>query len=101
MKLTQQMKEVKKYKNCCQFHQHLTCAFFVRKLIQSQTLSREKLLKILSYEKCMRKMLMKLTPNVRPIATTGNERFCVRCFRFSPFCLILLYSESADKLTFT
>jgi len=43
------------------FHQHFTCAFFVQKFIQSQTLSREKLLKGLSYEKYLHKMLMKLT----------------------------------------
>ncbi len=45
-----------------QFHQHFTRAFFVWKFIQSQTLSRKKLLKGLSYEKCMHKMLTKLTP---------------------------------------
>jgi len=45
-----------------QFHQYFTHSFFVRKLVQIQTLSREKLLKRLSKEKCARKMLMKLTP---------------------------------------
>jgi hypothetical protein len=45
----------------CQFHQHFTRAFFEPKFFQSQTLSREKLLNGLSYEKCARKMLMKLT----------------------------------------
>jgi len=45
-----------------QFHQHFTCAFFVQKFVQSQTLSREKLLNLLSYEKCVHKPLMKLTP---------------------------------------
>ncbi len=44
------------------FHQHFTCALFVQKFIQSQTLSREKLLKGLSCEKYLHKMLMKLTP---------------------------------------
>ncbi len=40
-----------------QFHQHFTCTFFVRKFVQSKTLSREK-----TYiQKCARKMLMKLT----------------------------------------
>jgi hypothetical protein len=43
-----------------QFHQHFMLAFFVRKFVQSQTLSREKLLNWLLYEKCARKMLMKL-----------------------------------------
>ncbi len=37
---------------------------FVTKFVQSQTLSREKLLKILLYQKCLRKMLMILTPGV-------------------------------------
>jgi len=44
-----------------QFHQHLTCKFFVRKFVKSQILNREKLLKRLLYQKCVRKMLMKLT----------------------------------------
>jgi hypothetical protein len=35
----------------CQFHQHFTQEFFVQKFVQSQTLSREKLLKRLLYEK--------------------------------------------------
>jgi len=37
-------------------------AFFIQKFVQSQTLSREKLLNLLSYKKCAHKMLMKLTP---------------------------------------
>jgi hypothetical protein len=41
-----------------------THAFFVQKFVQSQTLSTEKLLNSLSYEKCECKMLMKLTPGV-------------------------------------
>jgi len=45
-----------------QFHQHFTLTFFVRKFVQSQTLSREKLLNLLAYKKCAHKMLMKLTP---------------------------------------
>jgi len=45
-------------------HQHFTRAFFVKKFAQSQTLSREKLLKRLLYVKCARKMLMKLTPTI-------------------------------------
>jgi len=44
-----------------QFHQHLTRAFFVQKFVQSQTLSREKLLKRLSCKKRAHKTLMKLT----------------------------------------
>jgi len=39
-------------------------AFFVRKFVQSQTLSREKLFKRHKYKKCARKMLMKLTRGV-------------------------------------
>jgi hypothetical protein len=39
-------------------------AFFIQKFAQIQTLSREKLLKRLLYEKCVHKMLMKLTPAV-------------------------------------
>jgi len=46
----------------CQFHQHFMCAFFVRTFVQNQTLSREKLLNSLSYEKCAHKMLMKWMP---------------------------------------
>jgi len=49
---------------CSQYHQHFTRAFFVQKCIQSQTLSRKKLLKRLSYEKYMSKMLMILTPDL-------------------------------------
>jgi hypothetical protein len=45
-----------------QFDQHFTLKFFAQKFIQSQTLSREKLPKRLSYKKGMQKMLMKLTP---------------------------------------
>ncbi len=45
-------------------HLHFMCAFFVLKFVQSQTLSREKLLKRLLYKKYVRKMLMKLTPVV-------------------------------------
>jgi len=49
-----------------QFQQHFTRTFFVQKFIQSQTLSREKVPKSLSYEKWTHKMLMKLTPGVDP-----------------------------------
>jgi len=52
-----------------QFHQHFTCAFFVRKFVQSKTLSREKLLNLLLYEKCSCKMLMKLTPGEKLTCT--------------------------------
>jgi len=43
---------------------------FVQKFVQSQTLSREKLLKRLSYEKFAHKMLMKLTKGI-----SGNAWF--------------------------
>ncbi len=46
--------------SCRQFHHCFTGAFFVRKFVQSQTLSREKLLKRLLYKKGDHKMLMKL-----------------------------------------
>jgi len=53
---------------CGQFHQHFTHTFFVRKyfaqLFFYLHVTREKLPKRLSYEKCACKMLMKLTPGV-------------------------------------
>jgi len=70
------------------FHQQIMWPFFVRKFVQSQTLSREKLLKRLSYKKCARKTLMKLTPSdsvygwwerEREIATGAS---CIRCIIF-------------------
>jgi len=45
----------------CQFQQHFMRNFFVQKFAQSQTLSREKLLKRISHEKGACKTLMKLT----------------------------------------
>jgi len=49
-----------------QFHQHFTHEFIVQKLVQSRTLSREKLLKNFCTKnalvKCAHKILMKLTP---------------------------------------
>ncbi len=42
----------------CQFHQHFTWAFFIQKSFSLVMLRQ----KALSYEKCLRKMLMKLTP---------------------------------------
>jgi len=52
----------------CQFHQHFIRAFFIQKFVQSQKLTREKLLKRLSYKKCARKMLMKLTQGPQSLA---------------------------------
>ena len=52
------------------FNNILRTHFFVQKFIQSQTLSREKLLKRLSYEKFAHKMLMKLTKGI-----SGNAWF--------------------------
>ncbi len=59
---------------CRQFHQHFTCAFFIRKIIAQLFFSyilalakgfwREK---ALLYEKRARKMLMKLTPGLTTI----------------------------------
>jgi len=48
----------------CQFHPHFMSKFFIWKFVQIQILSREKLLKRLSYEKFVRIMLMKLTPGL-------------------------------------
>jgi len=58
-----------------QFHQHFTCAFFVRKC--NNNVIREKLRKALLYEKRMRKMLMKLTP------ACNKFRFQSNCFGLS------------------
>jgi len=58
----------------CQFHQHFTRKFFIQKFVQSQTLSREELLKRLLYKNCVRKMLMKLTP-VRQLFEENSKRF--------------------------
>ncbi len=80
----------------CQFHQHFTRKFFVRKFVQSQTLSREKLPKRLWYKKGARKMLMKLTPeclgrspsqSVFPFNKfrTQKKFFAPHCFSFLLF----------------
>ncbi len=45
-----------------QFHQHFTYKFFVQTSFFYVYVTREKLLKRRSYEKCAQKMLMKLTP---------------------------------------
>jgi hypothetical protein len=58
-----------------QFHQHFTSAFFVQNFVQSQTLSREKLLKRLLYKKLSRKMLMKLTPDGQSQMILGFSHF--------------------------
>jgi len=47
------------------FHQHFAQTFlYVQKFVQSQTISRENHLNLLSYEKCASKILMKLMPSV-------------------------------------
>jgi len=61
-------------------------AFFVQKFVQSQILSREKLLKRLSYEKCVHKRLMKLTP----------EQFFSTGVPWTPKCATILF-----PITFT
>jgi len=53
--------------NCSSFHQHFFtnsfCADILSpKKLQSQTVSREKLQKTLSYQKAAHKVLVKLTP---------------------------------------
>jgi hypothetical protein len=53
-----------------------TC-IFIQKFAQSQTLSREKLLNLLLYEKFVRKMLMKLTPALAKSALSLIERIFV------------------------
>jgi len=53
------------------------CEFFVQKFFQSQTLSREKLLKRLLYKKFARKMLMKLTQGRWPIEEAKMDNACV------------------------
>ncbi len=52
--------------NCSQFNQHFTSSFFSfsKKIIQTQTVSREKLLKTLLYKKSDCKTLLKLTSRV-------------------------------------
>ncbi len=51
--------------SCSQLHQHLTSSFFadilLQKKLQSQTVVREMLQKVLLYEKGIHKMLMGLT----------------------------------------
>ncbi len=48
---------------------------FEQKFVQSQTLSREKLLKRLSYEKCACKMLMKLKAGVPNFVIISRSAF--------------------------
>ncbi len=57
----------------CQFHQHFTHAFFIRKCFFHQNVTREKLRKALLYEKRTRKMMMKLTEGGSVIKTANNE----------------------------
>ncbi len=45
--------------SCSQFHQHFMCAFLYESLLFAWSLA----LNELSYKKCARKMLMKLTPD--------------------------------------
>ncbi len=64
--------------------------FFVQKFVQSQTLSRKKLLIRILYEKCTNKMLMKLTVtlliyvdtssiiSVKRNTAHGSKSVCVR-----------------------
>jgi hypothetical protein len=48
-------------KSWCQFHQRCMYTFFVQNFGAKLNITREKLLERHSYEKCVRKMLMKLT----------------------------------------
>jgi len=54
------------------------CIFFVQKFVQSQTLSREKLLKRLTYKKCVHKKLMKLTPGPNSLPVSGPSVLVIR-----------------------
>jgi len=55
-----------------QFHQHFMCAFLAQKFFFCQNVTREKLLKALSYEKRVCKMLMKSTAG--SISSTFYEK---------------------------
>ncbi len=57
------------YNPCGQFHQHFSCKFYIQKFIQSQILSREKTF----YEKCVRKTLMKLTPDLLNLSKSNKN----------------------------
>jgi len=69
-----------------QFHQYFTLAFFVRRFLQSQTLSREKLLKRLSYKKCARKHVGEIDTKSRQMLGERQEHLNLNLFSRSP-CL--------------
>jgi len=58
----------------CQFHQHFTHTFFVRKCFSLVTFWQQK---ALSYKKCVQKMLMKLTAGVKFINVLQAAFSCV------------------------
>jgi len=68
-----------------QFHQR---AFFLRKFVQSQTLSSEKLLNLLSYKKCERKRLMKLTLELLAAAAAAFGRYNKNSHAYSTHLII-------------
>ncbi len=76
----------------CQFHQSFFTHFFHTKVLFCQNVTRKKLLKRRSYEKCAQKMLMKLTTAVNFINV-----FCVRFSyerRFGSFFLVTFWQKS-------
>jgi len=75
-----------KKRSDCRFHQHLMRAFFVQKIIAQLFLvtfwlwQKDFGKKRLSYEKCARKMLMKLTPDCQLHQHFTNSFFVRKCF---------------------
>ena len=92
--------------------------FSFAKKIQTYALSREKLLKILVYEKAVRKMLVKLTPGSRSIKagllkilersfnrnnTFSIQRkfgigYCAQVSSFFPNCQVTLHSSMKNNM---
>ena len=75
----------------------LFCRYFGAKILQSQNVTREKLLNLLSYEKRLQKMLMKLAPAVNFINV--RRAFFVQ-ISFWQLFFNNMYIEKADKTTF-
>jgi len=71
---------------------HFMLAHLEQKFLQSQTLSRKNLLKRLLYEKCMRKMLMKL------ILEGENLNYRDFLFKFFFFRVVWFRFQSRQRL---
>jgi hypothetical protein len=69
-----------------QFHQHFAQIFW-RQNVTRPNLTREKLLNSLSYEKCVCKMLRKLTPGVNPTKDCLSSSFFI--FTVKHQCLFI------------